>query len=52
VVRLGAWARGAAGTAAAGEAPLGRGVWAGLTGVVRSPYLIGICFYLFCYTVT
>src|SRR6185436_12999120 len=33
-----------------GEA-LGGGVWAGIVDVVRSPYLIGICFYLFCYTV-
>lgn len=29
---------------------LGGSVWAGLRDVARSPYLIGVCFYLFCYT--
>ena len=31
---------------------LGGGIWAGLIDVARSPYLLGICFYLFCYTMT
>ena len=35
-----------------GEQALGGGIWAGLTDVARSPYLLGICFYLFCYTMT
>jgi AAA family ATP:ADP antiporter len=31
---------------------LGGSIWAGIIDVVRSPYLLGICFYLFCYTMT
>lgn len=55
IQRLNAWsaressreitaARGTAGQALGGSA------WAGLRDVLRSPYLLGICFYLFCYT--
>lgn len=40
-----------AGTHAAEQA-LGGSIWAGLIDVARSPYLLGICFYLFCYTMT
>lgn len=36
----------------AGAQALGGSIWAGLTDVARSPYLLGICFYLFCYTMT
>ena len=50
--RLGRWSRTASAAANGGGAALGGGIWAGLTGVLRSPYLIGICFYLFCYTMT
>lgn len=51
VVRLGAWAqaRGASGAAQA-EAPIGGSAWAGLADVVRSPYLLGICAFLFAYS--
>jgi AAA family ATP:ADP antiporter len=51
--RLIAWAGGhheIAPTAGAQGASLGGSVWAGLHHVVRSPYLLGICFYLLCYT--
>jgi len=50
VMRLRAWAArtGAAGTAE--EAPIGGSIWAGLTDVVRSPYLLGICLFLFAYS--
>ncbi len=38
----------AAGNEARGnEAPLGGSMWGGLTTVVRSPYLLGVCAYLF-----
>jgi AAA family ATP:ADP antiporter len=36
----------------AGDGALGGGIWAGIVDVLRSPYLLGICFYLFCYTAT
>ncbi len=54
--RLGAWAlqRGggeAAARDASEEEPIGGSIWAGLTTVLRSPYLLGICVYLVCYTV-
>ena len=32
------------------EAPIGGSIWAGLTDVVRSPYLLGICAFLFAYS--
>ena len=32
------------------DAALGGGVWAGFAHLARSPYLLGVCFYLFCYT--
>lgn len=35
---------------AASEAPLGGSIWAGLRDVVRSPYLLGICLFLFGYS--
>lgn len=35
-----------------GDHALGGSIWAGIVDVVRSPYLLGICFYLFCYTMT
>jgi len=34
----------------ASDCALGGGIWAGVRDILRSPYLIGICFYLFCYT--
>lgn len=34
------------------EQPLGGRIWAVLADVARSPYLLCICFYLFCYTMT
>ena len=54
ITRLSAWAsRGRQfyqGAPAARGAPLGGGIWDGLKEVGTSPYLLGICFYLFCYT--
>jgi AAA family ATP:ADP antiporter len=51
ILRLRAWAErtGASGSARE-EAPLGGSIWAGITDVVRSPYLLGICLFLFGYT--
>ena len=51
IVRLRVWAErtGAAG-AAREDVPLGGSVWAGLRDVVRSPYLLAICLFLFGYT--
>ena len=50
-LRLCAWA---ARTGAAGsvrdEAPLGGSIWAGIFDLVCSPYLLGICLFLFSYT--
>ena len=52
IQRLGTWARGHDATRQAGEGePIGGSIWAGLTTVVRSPYLLAICAYLLCYTV-
>jgi len=50
--RLGVWARvhEASRQAAQGDA-VGGSIWAGLTTVLRSPYLLAICGYLMCYTV-
>ncbi|MFN7087264.1 MAG: NTP/NDP exchange transporter [Burkholderiales bacterium] len=50
--RLSAWAGAISRHAAAGQAEkaLGGSAWAGIREVLRSPYLLGICFYLFCYT--
>jgi len=52
IQRLGTWARAHEATrqAAQGE-PIGGSIWAGLTTVLRSPYLIAMCAYLVCYTV-
>jgi AAA family ATP:ADP antiporter len=51
ILRLRAWA---AATGVAGEAereaPLGGSIWAGIVDVLRSPYLLGICLFLFCYS--
>jgi ATP:ADP antiporter, AAA family len=49
--RLLAWsaARGEAQFAAG--APVGGGMWGGVTDVARSPYLLGICLYMLLYTV-
>jgi len=51
IVRLRAWAdrTGALGSAR-DEVPIGGSMWAGITDVVRSPYLLGICLFLFGYT--
>jgi len=51
IVRLRAWAeRTGASGAARNEAPLGGSMFAGLTDVARSPYLLGICLFLFGYS--
>ena len=50
VARLRAWAERTGATGAADEAPIGGSIWAGLTDVVRSPYLLGICLFLFAYS--
>jgi AAA family ATP:ADP antiporter len=52
VLRLRAWARGQAPGPAGndGESATMQGsLWSGLTDVVRSPYLLGICFFMFGY---
>ncbi|MHC4966707.1 MAG: NTP/NDP exchange transporter [Planctomycetota bacterium] len=41
-----------AGTAPPATAPLGGGPLAGASRVIRSPYLAGICLFVFCYTLT
>jgi AAA family ATP:ADP antiporter len=48
ILRLRTWAAedGGAGV----QAPIGGSIWAGLTDVVRSPYLLGICLFLFAYS--
>ena len=52
IARLGRWARLTShDTARATGAPLGGGVWDGFRAVLRSRYLLGICGYLFAYTV-
>lgn len=51
ILRLRAWAaRTGASGSTADEAPIGGSIWAGLTDVVRSPYLLGICAFLFAYS--
>jgi len=32
------------------ERPIGGSIWAGITDIVRSPYLLAICFFLFAYS--
>jgi AAA family ATP:ADP antiporter len=32
------------------EQPIGGSIWAGITDIVRSPYLLAICFFLFAYS--
>ncbi|MBL8538845.1 MAG: MFS transporter [Betaproteobacteria bacterium] len=50
--RLGVWAHDHETTRQAAEGePVGGSIWAGLTTVLRSPYLIAMCAYLVCYTV-
>jgi AAA family ATP:ADP antiporter len=51
ITRLRAWAErtGATGSAR-DDAPLGGSMWAGIIDAVRSPYLLGICLFLFGYT--
>jgi len=51
IMRLRAWAErtGATGSAR-DDAPLGGSMWAGIIDAVRSPYLLGICLFLFGYT--
>lgn len=34
------------------ERPIGGNLWSGITHVVRSPYLLGICGFMFLYTIT
>ena len=52
IAKLGRWARlTSRDTARAAGAALGGGVWDGAKAVVRSRYLLGICGYLFAYTV-
>ena len=50
-LRLRVWAErtGAAG-AVRDESPIGGSVWAGIGDLVRSPYLLGICVFLLCYS--
>jgi AAA family ATP:ADP antiporter len=51
ILRLRAWAERTGATGAArDEPPIGGSIWAGITDVVRSPYLLGICLFLFGYT--
>ncbi|MDB5924650.1 MAG: major facilitator superfamily 1 [Betaproteobacteria bacterium] len=55
ISRLNAWAamehrRGASAASARGE-PVGGSIWAGVRSALGSPYLLGICAYLLCYTV-
>lgn len=49
IVRLSHWSKGRDIVAAPPEQAMGGSIWAGLADVVRSPYLLGICFFLFCY---
>ncbi len=35
---------------ARGDAPIGGGIWTGVTYALRSPYLLGICLYIWLYT--
>ncbi|MDQ6808683.1 MAG: MFS transporter [Verrucomicrobiota bacterium] len=38
--------------AARDEAPIGGGIWTGMTHAIRSPYLLGMCGFLLLYTIT
>jgi AAA family ATP:ADP antiporter len=51
IVQLRRWAErvGATGESAE-EAPLAGGIWSGITDILRTPYLIGICLFLFLYS--
>ncbi len=51
IFQLRRWAQqvGATGKSAE-EAPLAGGIWSGITDIVRSPYLLGICLFLFLYS--
>jgi AAA family ATP:ADP antiporter len=55
ILQLRRWSQRAGSTdnaslAAAEEAPLPGGIWSGITDILRSPYLIGICLFLFLYS--
>jgi AAA family ATP:ADP antiporter len=50
ILRLRAWAERTGAVGSGVEAPIGGSIWAGLTDVVRSPYLLGICAFLFAYS--
>ncbi len=51
ILRLRAWAvRHHVAPPAPEEAPLGGSMFAGMADVVRSPYLLGICLFLFCFS--
>ncbi len=52
VRQLRQWLRAPGAAAADDDQALGGSIWAGIADVARSPYLLGICFYLFCYTMT
>jgi AAA family ATP:ADP antiporter len=51
IFQLRHWAQqvGASGESAE-EIPLAGGIWSGITDIVRSPYLLGICLFLFLYS--
>jgi AAA family ATP:ADP antiporter len=52
IQRLGTWAGAHETTRQSAEGePIGGSIWAGLTTVLRSPYLLAMCAYLMCYTV-
>jgi AAA family ATP:ADP antiporter len=55
IVRLNVWAatmhRELRASGAARGAPVGGSIWGGVRSALSSPYLLGICFYLLCYTV-
>jgi AAA family ATP:ADP antiporter len=48
--RLAAWSRQRLDTPSGPDTALGGSIWAGLRDTCRSPYLLGICAYLVCYT--
>jgi len=51
IFRLRRWARhGSAIVESPAEAPLQGGIWSGIVDIVRSPYLLGICLFLFLYS--
>lgn len=50
IARLRAWSRNhAAPSVASADQPVSGGLWSGLVDVVRTPYLLGICIFLFAY---